>query len=158
MCLCFWGYLPINYYQLFPLLNLLFSRSDKYWNRYLVGATPTVIHQSFWNYAYLFFMVRDVCVVLGLFCHILFFNFFHFFWCDMMMWVACRCNSSYSFKLCHVCSYIFILWRGVCCSILIQCFSASGFKTHNPLLTNHDVWRPNRLLLYFSLHKWLILI
>ena len=65
-CTCgFEVFLPLFFINFFHFFDLVFSRSNYYWNRYLVGATaPTVFYQSFWNYmyAYLFYMVwRCAC-------------------------------------------------------------------------------------------------
>ena len=64
-CACGFGVmLPLFFFiNFFHFFDLVFSRSSYYWNRYLVGATPPrIFYQSFWNYAYLFYMVwRCAC-------------------------------------------------------------------------------------------------
>ena len=83
----------------------LVSRSEIVQIRYLVGATPSrLFHWSFGNCAYFAYMVFRLSYhyLFSTFCT---FSTHFIFRYDTLMWVACECNSSYSFipnflKLC----------------------------------------------------------
>ena len=62
MCVWFWGYPHIIFHHLFLLFShsffFFFFFQDPINNRYLVDATPPrIFYRSFWNNAYLFYMV-----------------------------------------------------------------------------------------------------
>ena len=104
---CFRIILLLFFLNFFHLFNWHFSRSDyvridTLWAQLLLQLSTdhfeTMHTCSIWS--------EDVRVIFGLFCNFslslfFFFNFFTFFdlaffMCDMMMWVACGCNFSYS--------------------------------------------------------------
>ena len=110
MCMWFWGYRPFIFYYLFHRFDLVFFpgpigiRIDILCAQLLLDfSTDHLETMHTWS--------EDVHVVLRLSCHFFFFQLFAFFQlsffsCDVMTWVACGRNSSFSFipnflKLCR---------------------------------------------------------
>ena len=81
MYICFWGYPPIIFITIFfYFFDTVFQiRLVSEW--YLVDTAHRIVfHQSFLNYAYLFYMVWKCACGFGVKLPVFFINFFHFVW------------------------------------------------------------------------------